>query len=514
MTNTDNQKSNLPGGWVLARLEEVSTIIQGQSPPSSTFNKNKIGLPFFQGKAEFTELHPKIKIWSKVSKKIAEPNDILLSVRAPVGSTNIVNVRCSIGRGLAAIRYTPNYKFLFYYLRFIEKELDKKGSGTTFKAISGEVIRNISLPIPPINEQNRIVSKLDELISELDKGKEQLRTALNQLKVYKQAIQKYAFEGKLNTNIVKWKTIKLGELLDFVGSGATPKGGKKVYVKNGVTFIRSQNVYPNEFRLDNVAYITEEIDEKLKRSRVKENDVLLNITGASIGRCTFVPKNFPKANVNQHVCILRPNKKKLNHKYLSFYLNSFQAQSDIMNAQSGATRQGRNYTQIKNISIPLCNLKEQELIVEKLEIIQDSMRLTRNLIDEQLVKSKSLLHSLFEKAFDGKLVEQDSKDEPVDILLKRLKEEKKEFSRIQRIKKKGNLVHSKTLKMAEELKSILDLLKQSGEPISAKKLWETSIHKNDIDSFYAELKKYIEKGEIEEISRKNKESYLTIINKE
>ena len=168
MTNTDNQKSNLPGGWVLARLEEVSTIIQGQSPPSSTFNKNKIGLPFFQGKAEFTELHPKIKIWSKVSKKIAEPNDILLSVRAPVGSTNIVNVRCSIGRGLAAIRYTPNYKFLFYYLRFIEKELDKKGSGTTFKAISGEVIRNISLPIPPINEQNRIVSKLDELISELD----------------------------------------------------------------------------------------------------------------------------------------------------------------------------------------------------------------------------------------------------------------------------------------------------------------------------------------------------------
>ena len=96
---------NLPTNWSWVKLGDVCEIVMGQSPPSSTYNKEKKGLPFFQGKAEFSELYPEVRKWCSKPKKLAEPLDILVSVRAPVGSTNIVNQKCCIGRGLAALRY-------------------------------------------------------------------------------------------------------------------------------------------------------------------------------------------------------------------------------------------------------------------------------------------------------------------------------------------------------------------------------------------------------------------------
>lgn len=127
--------------WTNSHLAELAHIIMGQSPPSSTYNQNGKGLPFFQGNADFTDLFPIVRKWCSVSKKIAKPNDILISVRAPVGATNIANTDCCIGRGLAAIRYTACTKFLFYYLRSISHDLEKQGTGTTFKAISAGTLR-------------------------------------------------------------------------------------------------------------------------------------------------------------------------------------------------------------------------------------------------------------------------------------------------------------------------------------------------------------------------------------
>lgn len=156
-----------------------------------------MGLPFFQGKAEFTELHPIAEKWCIEPQRIAERDDILISVRAPVGATNIADQRCCIGRGLAAIRYTPNPKLVFYYLRLIAKQLDEKGTGTTFKAISGDVLRDQPLPLPPLPEQRAIVAKIEQLFSELDNGVANLKKAQVQLKTYRQAVLKWAFEGKL-----------------------------------------------------------------------------------------------------------------------------------------------------------------------------------------------------------------------------------------------------------------------------------------------------------------------------
>src|SRR3972149_3952962 len=177
MSESVSNSNELPAGWITTLLKEISEINRGQSPPSATYNNIGNGLPFFQGKAEFSELHPVVKKWCSQPNKIAETNDILLSVRAPVGTTNIANQKWCIGRGLAAIRYSYNNLFVFYFLRLIEKKLDELGTGTTFRAISGEVLRETEIPLPPLPEQHRIVSKTEELISELDKGIESLKTA-------------------------------------------------------------------------------------------------------------------------------------------------------------------------------------------------------------------------------------------------------------------------------------------------------------------------------------------------
>jgi type I restriction enzyme S subunit len=183
--------------WIQTSLGELCVVTMGQSPPSNTYNTEKNGLPFFQGKAEFSDLYPIPKKWCSKPQKIADEKDILISVRAPVGDVNFANQHCCIGRGLAAIKYDTCSKFIFYYLKHSKNELDKLSTGTTFKAISKQTILNFSLFIPSLKEQNEIVSKIEKLFSELDNGIENLKKAREQLKTYRQAVLKHAFEGKL-----------------------------------------------------------------------------------------------------------------------------------------------------------------------------------------------------------------------------------------------------------------------------------------------------------------------------
>ena len=153
-------EQSLPRGWRLAKLGDVCGIIAGQSPPGSTYRKQPEGLPFFQGKADFGLLHPIAQVWCVEPNKIALPGDILISVRAPVGPTNVADVRCCIGRGLAAIRSgeDANRDFILYALRMFEAKLEASGSGSTFKAISRNGLEKIEIPLPVPPEMSVRVS--------------------------------------------------------------------------------------------------------------------------------------------------------------------------------------------------------------------------------------------------------------------------------------------------------------------------------------------------------------------
>lgn len=195
----------LPGGWINTKLVDFTEVIMGQSPPSETYNVERKGLPFYQGKTEFGEIFPTPVKYCSKPHKIAETGDILISVRAPVGPTNICPGKSCIGRGLAAIRPRSGIdsRFILYLLRSSELEISEKGTGTTFKAISKNVLSQLKFKLPPLPEQHAIVAKLEELFSDLDNGVDSLKQARAQLKTYRQAVLKYAFEGKLTA---AWRT--------------------------------------------------------------------------------------------------------------------------------------------------------------------------------------------------------------------------------------------------------------------------------------------------------------------
>lgn len=189
----------MPVGWAKCSLTEFTRVVMGQSPSSDTYNHAASGLPFFQGKAEFGQIYPRVNKYCSEPNKIAEPGATLLSVRAPVGPTNLAHEKCCIGRGLAAIHPLDHIdpKFLLLLFRSIESDISDKGTGSTFKAVTKAFVENLRFALPPLNEQRRIIAKIDEIFSELDKGVESLQTAREQLKVYRQAVLKHAFEGKL-----------------------------------------------------------------------------------------------------------------------------------------------------------------------------------------------------------------------------------------------------------------------------------------------------------------------------
>ena len=137
-----------------------------------------------------------------------------MSVRAPVGDVNIAKERCAIGRGLAAISYSPNQAYMWYLLFYLKPYFDKQGTGTTFKAISGTIISNQKIDLPPVPIQRAIVARIEELFSSLDQGIADLKRAQAQLKIYRQAVLKKAFEGKL-TKVPMTKGVNIGSVTEI-----------------------------------------------------------------------------------------------------------------------------------------------------------------------------------------------------------------------------------------------------------------------------------------------------------
>lgn len=189
--------------------------------------------------------------------------------------------------------------------------------------------------------------------------------------------------------IEEWKRCIIGELTTKVGSGVTPRGGKAVYKSEGHPFVRSQNVGLGHLILDDITYIDEYTHQRQKSTELQLDDVLLNITGASIGRSALVNQQIVGGNVNQHVCIIRANKK-LIPSFLCYFLLSQYGQKQIESFQAGGNRQGLNFEQIRSIKIGLPSLEEQKKIADLLLLIEQRIT-TQNKIIEDLKKLKSAI---------------------------------------------------------------------------------------------------------------------------
>ena len=203
-----------------------------------------------------------------------------------------------------------------------------------------------------------------------------------------------------------WQRKTIADLAVYVGSGVTPTGGSDVYTTSGVTFIRSQNVTNEGLLLDDVAFIDEHTHERMSGSAVAPFDVLLNITGASIGRCCFLPSGLGPTNVNQHVCAIRlPAADEGDAKFLSSVLSSPIGQNQIFRLNAGGNREGLNYQQLRRFQIPWPPQAQRSKIARILTALDNVIAQTEALIAKYQAIKQGLMHDLFTRGVDatGKL---------------------------------------------------------------------------------------------------------------
>lgn len=212
-----------------------------------------------------------------------------------------------------------------------------------------------------------------------------------------------------------WEIVKIKYGVTKVGSGKTPSGGAEVYTDCGVLFLRSQNIYDCSLVLDNPSYISYETDLTMKSTRILPNDILLNITGASIGRCCVVPETLGPANVNQHVCIIRTNPEFFLPKFMQYFWVSHLGRYAISLFQTGGNREGLSFDAIRNTPIPYISIPEQSKIITYLDSecsrIDVMLSKTRSSIEEYKKLKQAVITQAVTKGVRG---EREMKDSGVE----------------------------------------------------------------------------------------------------
>ncbi len=380
---TSPHSNPIPSGWHLVSLGEVAferNQRANNAPITDVFSVTK-HFGFVRSLDYFDR-----QVFSRDTSKykVVRRGDLAYAtIHLDEGSLGILR---DADTGLISPMYTvfevdktqANPEFLFSLMKLPQMvalyQRIGEGSITRRKSIRFDRLGRLRIAIPPLPEQRAITEVLDSIDEAIEKTEavlaatENLRDALLH-RLLTRGVPGWHSEWKevrgIGTIPATWDVVLLGGECIHVGSGVTPRGGKSAYVPEGIVFLRSQNVHFEGLRLGDVAYISQKTDESMRRSRVLQGDVLLNITGASIGRCTIVPKNLGPANVNQHVCIIRTTRA-FNRYFVTKWLSTPRSQREIDDLQVGQSRQGLNYGQIRQIRIVKPPRFEQDRIAEML----------------------------------------------------------------------------------------------------------------------------------------------------
>jgi type I restriction enzyme S subunit len=458
--------------WVFTTLKQVGKIVSGGTPKTtveefwgdeiswitpadlSGYNYKYIS----KGRKSITR-----KGLERSSARLMPKGTVLFSSRAPIGYTVIASRELSTNQGFKSLIPSEilNSEYLFYYFKSSKQTAEKNASGTTFKELSGKAFSELPISLPPLPEQRAIVAKIEQLFSELDNGIANLKTAQAQLKIYRQAVLKYAFEGKLtrrnhgsgglqddtdsrdpqnkiseipesvkisgSDNLPEgWKWVKLADITEVKdGTHDTPK-----YHETGIPFITQKNIKESGLSFTDIKFISEEDHKKFyKRSNVTFNDILISMIGANRGMNCLVNDNrmFSIKNVG----LIKSNKDNYIEKYLSNFLKSYFARNYIKSLSKGGAQEFIGLTELRKFPIIICPIDEQKQVVQEIDSrlsICDKMEAD---IKENLSKAEALRQSILKKAFEGRLLSEQELEacrrepdwEPAEKLLERIKKE-------------------------------------------------------------------------------------------
>ncbi len=375
------------------KLMDICNINMGQSPDSSSYNEDQKGIPFFQGNADFGERYPCTRIWCSKPTKIANEGDILISVRAPIGAMNIANQKCCIGRGLAALTVDTescDENFLWYALSSKVSELQLKGTGSTFKAISKQVLQDIEIPVPTLAKQKHISCILDKLTDLINKRKQQLQK-LDEL-VKARFVEMF---GDPDTNNKNWDVYKLDELCDI---GSSKRIYQNEQSSKGVPFWRISDLTDKMDTgvVDNKLFIPEQKYEELRIHGLVPipGDILVTSRG-TLGRCYIISDNDRFYFQDGMISWLSHYKKGVTPLYIQYLFMTQSIKNQIDSMQTGTTVSYLSIAMLKKLDI----MVPDEEIQHQFEDFVKQIEKSKSKIQKSLNKLELLKKALMQEYF-------------------------------------------------------------------------------------------------------------------
>jgi len=481
-----SQFKSLPKNWILTKIEDICTNPQyGYTTKASRCGNLKLlrTTDITSGRINWNKVPYCTKNPDDTGKYLLKDGDIVISRAGSVGVSYLIKDTEKAIFASYLIRFKPliNKRYFKYFLDspFYWNSISEKKLGIAVPNVNANKLKSIIIPLSPLEEQNRIVEKIEELFSDLDKATNDLKKTQEQLKVYRQAVLKAAFEGKLteewrrnnpyeknylekiyrsikNFNFIKtgqdvprrlppldflylpslpdnWLWIEAHKICTSVRDGThdTPK-----YMENGIPLITSKNLKNGKIDFNNVQFISKrDHKEIIKRSFVENNDILFGMIG-TIGNPVIVTckKEFSIKNVG----LFKKNYDYIIPKYLRYWLESSKLFKILKEKDfiKGTTQKFISLGNLRILPIPLSSLEEQYEIVNEIESCLSVCDKLAETVQQSLGKIKYLRQSILKKAFEGKLVPQNPKDEPAKKLLERIIQEKVKFESNNKKRKK------------------------------------------------------------------------------
>ena len=372
-------------------LKDLVDIQMGQSPDSKFYNYDKIGLPFYQGKADFGRINPTPKIWCSKSKKEAKPNDILISVRAPVGDLNINNEQSCIGRGLAAITCRPDVDmmYLYYHLKYLKPQLRHISTGSTFESINRNHLEYLIIDYKSYSEQIKISNILQVVQRQIEVKKKLLR--LYDLIIKSRFVDLF---GDIELNEKKWKKIRFGELINSANNGLARRGNDQ----DGNIVLRLIELQENFINYSDPNRILLTDDEK-KRYRLLEGDLLfarVNGNPKNVGRCATFYECEEQVYHNDHIIRASCDRRQLNSVFAAYLFNSEYGKNRISKRiKTSAGQYTINQEGLKSIEIILPPIGIQYSFAELVKQINKLKSDVQKSIDETQLLMDSLMQEYF-----------------------------------------------------------------------------------------------------------------------
>jgi type I restriction enzyme S subunit len=487
-------------------LSDIIRSLESGSRPKGGAKNIKEGIPsiggehlVYGGSFDFSQIRyiPKTFYNQMLKGKVEKYDILIVKDGATTGKTSFVDEsfefqEAAINEHIFIMRSFDEIhpKFLFFYMisPIGQFYIKKNFQGSAQGGINSNFIKNIYIPVPPVNEQKRIVSKLEELFTKLDAGIEYLKKTKTLLKQYRQSILKYAFEGKLtekwrekNSNEISqtsvifeklesqklinkrkefprldlktlngipegWMWIRIQDIADYIQYGTSERANAD---SNGIPVIRMGNIQSGKIIFENLKYYPKSW-KGLDGFLLSEGDVLFNRTNSAelVGKAAVYESIYPKSAFASYLIRIKILRNLYNPKLLSFFINSIFGKQYIKSVVSQQVGQANvNGTKLAAMPIPFLSIHEQNIIVEEIETKFSILEHTENIIQKNLSYCERLRQSIFKDTFEGKLVVQDPNDEPASVLLEKIKQKKSNTEKKSNLKRTKNKSDSRQMRL-------------------------------------------------------------------